>query len=414
MKPLVFINTAVFNGVSESLLPNCSVIVEGETIREVRVNDAATYENCDVVDLGGRVMTPGLVDGHMHCLVCEIPEMDKRMEDRTPGGGVLENAKSYIAFRGVYSARRCLEAGFTTVFDGGAPDFIDVALREALQVGLFPGPDYYISGQQISVGPPHFPGLGCIANGEWEMRKAVRNMLYWGVDHIKLKISAPMRMSRRKSERSEMSIGEIQAVCDEAHGAGIMVGAHVRGADPIKDFIRGGGDMIIHGTGIDDEGIEMMLKKNLYFYGTLASVGKDEPSPELAAAKAPSLIASMRRKGQENFDSVKRAYKAGVNMVFATDTGAVDIWPGQNAREMLRLREMGMTNLDIMRSATSTAAKGLRLDDRIGMVKPGLRANLVVVEKNPLDDIEQMLDVKLVVKAGAIVKNSLPVATPVR
>ncbi len=414
MKTLVLRNASVFDGVGDKLKERCSVLIEGEKILEVRERDAATYENCDAIDLGGRTLLPGLIDGHMHLLCCEIPERDKMMEDRTPGGGIMENAKAYTAYRGAYSARRVLEAGFTTVCDGGGIDFIDVALRESLQVGLFPGPDYYISGQQISVGPPHFPGLGTVANGPWEMRKAVRTMLWWGVDHIKLKVSAPMRISRRKAERSEMSIEEIQAVCDEAHGAGVMVGAHVRGADPIKDFIRGGGDWIIHGTGIDDEGIEMMLKKNLYYFETLASVSKDPPSPELAAAKPPKLIESMRKKGQTNFDSVKKAYEAGVNIVFATDTGAVDIFPGDNAREMLRLREVGMKNAEILRAATSVAAKALRLEDSVGRVAAGLKANLAVVDGNPLDNIETMLDVKMVIKAGKVVKNRLPLALPVR
>lgn len=414
MKTLVLRNASVFDGVADTLKEKCSVLIKDEKILEVRENDAAAYENCDVVDLGGRTLLPGLIDGHMHLLCCEIPEQDKMMEDRTPGGGVLENAKAYTAYRGAYSARRVLEAGFTTVFDGGGIDFIDVALRESLQTGLFPGPDYYISGQQISVGPPHFPGLGTIANGPWEMRKAVRTMLWWGVDHSKLKVSAPMRMSRRKSERSEMTLEEIQAVCDEAHGAGLMVGAHVRGAVPIKDFIRGGGDWIIHGTGIDDEGIEMMLKKNLYYFETLASVSKDPPSRELAAVKPPKLIESMRKKGQTNFDSVKKAYEAGVNIVFATDTGAVDIFPGDNAKEMLRLREIGMKNGEILRSATSVAAEALRIDDSVGQVKAGLKANLVVVDGNPLDNIETMLDVKMVLKAGKVVKNRLPLALPVR
>jgi imidazolonepropionase-like amidohydrolase len=410
---LVLTNVSVFDGVNEKLKENCSILIDGEKIAGVKENDGTRYENCDVLDLQGRVLMPGLIDGHMHCLVCEIPEKDKMMEDRTPGGGMLENAKTYTAYRGVYSAKRVLEAGFTTVFDGGAPDFMDVALREAIQVGLFPGPDYHISGKQISVGPGHFPGLGHVANGEKEMREAVRTMLWWGVDHIKLKVSAPMRMSRRASERSEMSIEEIRAACTEAHSAGLMVGAHVRGAEPLKDFIKGGGDWIIHGTGIDDEGIEMMLKKNLYYFATLASVSKDPPSPELYAAKTPKVLASISKKGWENFYSVKAAYKAGVNIVFATDTGAVDLWPGDNAKEMMRLREIGMSNLEILRSATSVAAKAVLLDDSIGMVKPGLKANLIVLDKNPLQELEQMLHVKMVIKAGKIVNNRLPMAIPV-
>jgi imidazolonepropionase-like amidohydrolase len=136
------------------------------------------------------------------------------------------------------------------------------------------------------------------------------------------------------------------------------------------------------------------------------------PSPELYAAKTPKVLENIRRKGQQNFDSVKKAYEAGVNIVFATDTGAVDIWPGDNAKEMFRLQEVGLSNLEILRAATSVAAKALRLGDSIGMVKAGYRANLVVVDKNPLQGLEQMLDVGMVIKAGKIVKNRLPIALP--
>jgi len=404
---LVLKNATVFDGVNETLLENCSVVIKDDRIYEVHPCDQTVYENCDVIDLTGKYLLPGLIDGHMHCLLSEVPPKHLQLESKTPGGGDLDNQQAYISFIGAHSARKCLEAGFTTVFDGGAPYYIDVALKECIENGMIPGPDYYISGQQISVGPGHYPGLGYVANGENEMRKAVRQMLWWGVDHIKLKISAPMRMSRRNVARSEMSIAEITAACDEAHSAGIMVGGHVRGAQPIKDFIAGGGDWIIHGTGIDDEGIELMLKKNLYLFETLASVSKDPPTPEMYAAKPQRVLASMQKSGLNNFNSVKRAYEAGVNIVLATDTGGFDIWPGENAKEMLRLKEIGMKNVEILRSATSTAAKGLGIDHKVGRIEPDLKAHLVVVDKNPLEDISVMLNVKMVIKDGKIVKNNL-------
>lgn len=410
---LVLRNVSVFDGTAETLKQNCSVLIDGEKILEVKENDKSSYENCESIDLAGKVVMPGLIDGHMHCFLHEVPEKDKMMEDKTPGGGTLDNAMSYLSFRGVYAARRHLEAGVTTVFDGGAPDFMDVALRESIQHGLFAGPDCYISGKHVSVGRPHFPGLGVIANGPWEMRKAVREMLWWGVNHIKLKVSAPVRMARRNSERSEMTLEEIQAVCDEAHSAGIMVGAHVRGADPIKDFLNGGGDWIVHGTNIDDEGCEMMIKKDKYFIATLQATSKNPPTPELYAAKTIQVLESIHKTGVQNFESVTRAYKAGVKIVFATDAGGIDIWHGQSVgKEIMLLKEVGLSNIEILRAATSVAAKATELDDSVGTVKAGYRANLIVLDDNPLQNIETMLDVGMVIKAGKIVKNRFPVALP--
>jgi imidazolonepropionase-like amidohydrolase len=408
---LVLKNALIFDGVSEVLKKNCSVLLEGDKIQEVIERDKSVYENCDTIDIGERVLMPGLIDCHMHFLQCEVPEPHIRMNDKTPGGEKLETSDAYVCFRGVYSARRMLDIGFTTIFDGGGNNFMDVALRECIKTGLFDAPDYYISGQQLTAGRGHMPGIGYEAHGEWGMRKAVRTMLWWGVDHIKIKMSAPMRMPGRNTERSEFTVAEIQAACDEAHSAGLLVGAHARGAQPIKDFLKGGGDRVIHGTGIDDEGIEMILKRNQYVYPTISSPARAFPQAVIDA-KPASAIELMKKQGQQHFNSIKKMYDAGVKLAFSTDTGGMGIWPGQNFKEMLYMKEIGMSNLEILRAATSEAAKAVQVDQNVGFVKAGMRANLIVVEKNPLEDLEQVKDVRMVIKAGKVVRNKLPIALP--
>ncbi|MDR1315612.1 MAG: amidohydrolase family protein [Spirochaetales bacterium] len=408
---IVLKNSNVFDGVSETLKKNCSVLLEGDKIKEVREQDKTTYENCEVIDLGGRVLMPGLIECHMHVLQCEIPEPDKCMNDRTPGGDRLENTDAYVCFRGVYSCRRMLDAGFTTVFDGGGNNFMEAALRECINTGLFDAPDYYICGLQITAGRGHLPGIGYEAHGEWGIREAVRKMLWWGANHIKIKMSAPMRMPGRNTERSEYTVPEIKAACEEAHSAGLLVSGHARGAIPIKDFLEGGGDRIVHGTGIDDEGIEMILKRNQYVYPTLCAPYY-ECTDTAKAIKPKKTIDALLKKGREHFESVKKMYKAGVKFAFASDSGAMDMWPGINCfNEMLHMREIGMSNIGILRAATSEAAKAVGLESLVGAVKPGMRANLIVVEKNPVqENIEQMQEVKMVIKAGRIVRNKLPIA----
>jgi imidazolonepropionase-like amidohydrolase len=333
------------------------------------------------------------------------------MNDKTPGGEKLENSDAYYCFRGVYSARRMLDIGFTTIFDGGGNNLMDVAMRECIKTGLFDAPDYYISGQQITAGRGHMPGIGIEAHGEWEVRKAVRTMLWWGVGHIKMKMSAPMRMPGRNTERSEFTIPEIQAACDEAHSAGLLVGAHAQGADPIKDFIRGGGDRVIHGTNIDDEGIELILKKDQYVYATISSPARTFVKA-VHDTKPPTAMELMTKQGHQHFNSAKKMYEAGVKLAFSTDTGGMGIFPGQNFNEMLYMKEIGMSNLEILRSATSEAAKAVQVDKTVGSVKPGLKANLIVLEKSPLEDMEQAKDVRMVIKAGKVVRNKLPIAIP--
>ena len=300
---LVIKNATLFDGVHEQLKYPVTILIDGEKI--VEVNEGTEYENTQVIDLGGRVVMPGLIDCHMHILQAEVPEPDTLLNDRTPGGERQENTDAYACFRGVYSCKRHLDAGFTTVFDGGGNNFMEAALRECVAKGLVEGPDLYICGQQITAGRGHLPGIAHSACGEWGMREAVRAMLYWGADHIKLKMSAPMRMPGRNTTRSEFTLPEIRAACDEAHSAGLLVSAHCRGAQSIKDFVNGGGDRIVHGTGIDEEGIELLLEKGLYVYPTLGSPSRDFPDA-LVRSKPASAVESLRKKGQEHFDSVKK------------------------------------------------------------------------------------------------------------
>lgn len=401
----------IFDGVSEKLLEGCSVLIDGGKIQSVKEQDATEYESLDSIDLGGRVVMPGFIDCHMHILQSEVPEPEKLMNDRTPGGDRLENTDAYACFKGVYACRRVLEAGFTTVFDGGGNNYMDFALRECLKTGLFDGPNYYVCGKQITTGRGHLPGIGYEANGIEGMRNAVRAMLWWGADHIKIKMSAPMRIPGRNTERSEYLVEEIHAACEEAHSAGLLVSAHCRGASPIKDFLNGGGDRVVHGTGIDEEGIEMLIKKGLYVYPTLGSPYKTV-SQALVNVKSGSAVESLRVKGIQHFESVKRMYEAGVKFGFSTDTGGMAIWPGDNCNEMFYMQEIGMRNIEILRSATSEAAKATGIESSVGFVKNGYRADLIVLEENPIHDLEQVRNVKMVIKGGKIIHNKLPVAIP--
>ena len=258
---LVLKNVNVFDGVCGELIKNAAIVIDGDVIKEIIPHCNSQFENDNVVDLEGKVVTPGFIDCHVHFMLDEIPDKERQMNDQSAGGVLFKNADSYVAFRAVENARKTLEAGFTTVVDGGGVDYVDVAFRDALRLGYVKGPDYYISGKQITAWTSHFRGLGQETYGPWGMRRMVREQLYYGVDQIKIENSAPIRSVGRSLEKSAFTSEEMKAAVDEAHSAGLLVSVHARGARPVEVAAEAGADLICHGTGISEKGIEMILER---------------------------------------------------------------------------------------------------------------------------------------------------------
>lgn len=401
---IILNNARVFDGVNAELL-NRTIVVDDGVIKDILPDAKGVSAEAKAINMAGAVVSPGFIDCHLHFLLEEIPDKNRQMNDQSAGGVVFPNADAYVAYRGAAAAKTTLAAGITTAFDGGGVNYVDVALREAIGLGYVEGPDYYISGKNITAWPSHFRGFGEEVSGPWNMRKAVRDRLYWGVNHIKMEMSAPIRSLGRSLEKSAFTLEEIQAATDEAHGAGLQVSAHARGAKPIVDSIKGGIDVICHGTGIDDEGIDLMLKKGMYLFPTLASP-PIKAEPHIVAAKSARVIELLESTGRTQWDSVRRAYKAGVKMAMSTDCGGVGIRHGENAKELLRMQEIGMSNVECLRAATSEAAKAVRLDHRIGRIEKGLKADVIAFSGNPLEDLRCVMAVNFVMQAGRIVKDS--------
>ncbi|MBP1764805.1 MAG: Xaa-Pro dipeptidase [Firmicutes bacterium] len=403
---LVIKNAALFDGVSDKILANQVVIIEGDTIKAVKPMNEENYANAEIVDLTGYTLVPGFIDCHAHLLLDEVPDKENQLSISTPGGGRYPNADASIAYLGALNAKKMLYSGFTTVIDGGGVGFIDVALREAIQRGYVEGPDYYICGKQLTASPAHFIDFSVEPAGPWQMRKMIRDLMWWGVDHIKIQMSAPIRMIGRNTDRSDFTREELVAAIDEAHSAGLQVHAHVRGSDAGVDFLAAGGDIVVHGTGITDESIEMMVRNGTYLFPTLASPTPNPPQ-RLFDAKNSRVIDLLAATAEKHWDSARRAYKAGVKMALSTDAGGLGIQSGDSAQEMLRMKEIGMSAFEVLKAATSEAAKAVRLGDKFGKILPGYKANLVVLQDNPFDKLETVLDAKMVIKSGKIIKDVL-------
>ncbi len=397
------INANIFDGIHEELIRNAAIIIDGNRIKEILPECSRNPEDMELIDLGGRYVSPGFIDCHLHFMLDEVPDKERLLNYQSAGGVLFDNADSYVAFRSVEFAKKTLEAGFTTVIDGGGINYIDVALRDAIRLGYVEGPDYFICGKQITAWPSHFRGLSEVVSGPDEVRKMVRKQIYYSTDQIKLEMSAPIRSVGRRLEKSELTLDEIRAATDEAHSLGMLVQAHARGAKPVKDCLQGDVDLICHGTGMDDEAIQMMLDKGAYLLPTLGSPDP-EPSQKLVDAKSARVVELLKATGRLQWESVKKAYQAGVKIAFSTDSGGVGNEHGKNAVEMLRMQKLGMSAIDILRSATSEAAKAMNLAGDRGVIETGMLADIAVMEENPLKKLETVCDVKMVIRNGNTVK----------
>lgn len=403
MNRMILKNVDIFDGVSDKLLPNQTLIVEDGKIKEwFLTSKERPVENGTVIDLEGCTLTPGWIDCHMHMLLEEVTDKERSLSTMSPGGERLDTAQAAVAYLGAYNCHRMLEAGFTTVVDGGGNHFIECALREAIQKGYLEGPDLHIAGKQITTNKAHFVGFSMEPYGPYGMRKAVRDLMYHSVDHIKLQLSPPIRMVGRNSQACDFTEEEITAAVDEAHNYGVPVHAHLRGAEAIQRFLRSDGDMVVHGTGIDENGIELMLKKRRYLLETLLSP-TPTPSKDLLRAKNQATLELLQRTAKNHWTSVKKAYKAGVKLAFSTDAGTLGIRVGTNALEFLNLQAIGMSSAEALKAATSVAADAIGHGDTIGRIAPDYRANITVLYGNPLKDLKATSQVVMTIKDGRIV-----------
>ena len=398
---IVLENCQIFDGVDDHVLRGKKIVLQGATIERI-IDDDEPVEGAEHIDVNDAFVSPGFIDCHMHMLLEEVPDQEASLSITLPGGGRKDTADYAAAYMGVRNCTRLLNAGFTTALDGGGNNYIECVMREAIKKGYFEGPNLFVAGKQITATKAHFPGFSIEAYSPYGMRKAVRDLAGNGVDFIKLQCSPPIRMVVRNTDACDVTEEEIFAAVDEAHNYGLPVHAHLRGPEAVKRFLRADGDIVIHGTGIDDEGIEMMLKRGKYLCPTLLSP-TCKMSPELLAAKCSEEIDLLKNTAKKHWTSISRAYQAGVKIAFSTDTGTLGIAHGTNAREFQNLVEIGMSNAEALRAATSEAAKAIGQSGRLGLIKEGYRADLTVLRGNALDDISATGKVEMTIKSGKIV-----------
>ena len=406
---IVLRNAAVLDLGAGSLAEGRAVVTDGGRVVEVAATGGVRAGDATVVDVGGRTVMPGLIDAHVH------------VNAVTADLGALETwSPAYVTARAAGVLRGMLDRGFTTVRDVAGADF---GIAAAVSEGLLPGPRVIFGGKALSQtgghGDPRGPGrtaldqhpccptLTVVADGVPEVRRAAREQLRRGAHHVKVMLSGGVASPTDRIDSTQYSMEELRAVVEEARAANRYVTGHAYTAAAVNRGLEAGVGCIEHGNLMDASSVALFRSTGAFYvptlaaYATLAAEGLDHGFPADQHAKVYEVLDAGKA-------ALELAHRAGLPIVYGTD-----LLGGMHRRQLteLTLRAEVQPPADILRSATTVAARLLGLEGQVGVVAPGALADLLVVDGNPLERLELLTDparnLRLVMAAGRVHRNEL-------
>lgn len=399
--PRTLWNARLIDGLGGAPVERASVEVADGRI--VAIGTAAGDPPPDAIDLGGRTLMPGLIDAHAHI---------SSDTERSPGFGPPParhgddpRPRELGYFVLANTARALLCAGITTVRDVGAYDGEAIVLRRAIELGLVEGPRILSCGRIVTATAPGARIFGTMyreADGPWEMRKAVREQIRDGADFIKIMATGARSVEREDPEPAQMTAEEVAAVVDEAHRMGFRVAAHAEGLGGARIAVEEGVDTIEHGLSLHraPELLDLMVERDIVLVPTLSTF--HDLAERFAGEFVPRLVEQAKRQADDAQRTVMAAHRAGVALAMGYDSGP----PGASAYELVRMAEAGLGAAAAIRAATRGSAQALGLDGEVGTIETGKRADLLVIDGDPLADPAVLLEpgkLWLVMQAGRAV-----------
>ncbi|MCH9695945.1 MAG: amidohydrolase family protein [Gammaproteobacteria bacterium] len=385
-----------------------TIVVQNGEITAVQSGYASADEfdgDVVIVDLKNKFVLPGLMDMHVHLQGELGPNNDR---------DALKMSDQLMQMRSIHYAMNTLLAGFTTVRDVGSSEQEMYAMRDAIEMGWIDGPRIIAAGGiGITGGHADISGVSPelmemftdvnVCDGPYDCRRAARNTIKYGADWIKITSTGGVMTERATGTGQQMEADELKEVVLAAARMGRKVASHAHAEEGIIAALEAGVASIEHGSYTGPRAIKLFKETGAYLVPTLLA-GKTVATLALEADfMAPEVKNKAIRVGNDMAGSFEKAHKAGVNIAYGTDSG---ISPhGTNAEEAILMVDAGMSEMDVLISATINAADLIDMSDSIGTIEAGKLADIIAVGSSPLENIDELLDVDFVMKGGKVYKD---------
>jgi imidazolonepropionase-like amidohydrolase len=375
------------------------VTIEGDRITDLARPSSRSPDET-VIDVTGLYLLPGLIDCHVH-LVMAAEDPDPSANARRPD--------SAIALQAARAGERTLLAGVTSVRDVGGWNYVEVALREAIDRGLRPGPRLVLAGRLLSIatgGADYYPGMYEVAEGIDQVSVAVRKQLSHGADLIKVMATGAMLSPESEDAGAvQYSPDELRAVVQEAERSGKHVAAHAHAAPGVRNAVEAGVSSIEHGTFADEPTLRAMAERGTFLVPTLSPSEALLADTKFAGSMPEHLRARLIETRKMHVETMRMAHRVGVPIAMGTDAGTPANHHGRNAEEcVLMVQEMGMSPQQAIAASTLNPSRLLRREQDLGVIRPGAYADVIGCRGNPLNEITELTRVVLVVKGGSVFK----------
>lgn len=396
----VFKHARLIDGTGAKPIERGLLAIENDTIRYAGKAEAWNPPpDADIqeIDLTGRTILPGLIDCHVHIAAECLPD------------STLNGPWGWTTLVMLRHAQNTLAAGITTIRDVGGRHHLEFSLRKAAELGWFAAPRMVLAGKLLSItstGSEWYDGMYREADGVDEVRKAAREQLKAGADLIKVLATGAVLAPGEKPGAAQFELEELRAAVVEAAKVGKIVAAHAHGIEGIRNAVIAGAKTIEHGTYLNQDPrlMERMASEEIFLVPTLKAgfdvIEGDRPG-------IPDWILEKSKETQADaMLSIRKAYEAGVPIAMGTDAATPYNFHGENAMELYYMSQAGISAMDCIVASTKNAARALGWQSRLGTLEAGKLADLLIVRKNPLDDLRSLADrgnIEYVFQGGKVV-----------